>query len=106
MKVREMLEMIDSTKKNEVEDGVKIRWINDVESKVFCDVLKKRPEDFCGVEGEECLLSLPDAYARVYLLYVWAMIELAEGHGSDYSALKQCFESELSAYARSVIRNR
>jgi hypothetical protein len=106
MKVREMLELIDSAKENQASEGAKITWLNDVEGKVACEIFKKAPQELVGLEGEESELSVPDAYSGVYLLYVLAMIELSKGHYDDYVKIRGCFDNEFKTYAKQVIRSR
>ena len=62
MIVRELLEVLDATKKNEMPDELKLRWINDVEGRVQCEIWKKSPELFKRVLSDEDILSVPDPY--------------------------------------------
>ncbi|MBQ8407820.1 MAG: hypothetical protein IJY39_03050 [Clostridia bacterium] len=106
MKVRELFELADAAKPNDICDSVKMRWVNDIEGKVACEIMKKAPEEHMPLSGEDSELSVPDAYVRVYLLYLWAMIELSAGNYSAFTELNRAFESELAAFARYVIRSR
>lgn len=106
MKVREILELIDAGKHNELDAEIKMRWINDVEGRVACEIMKKEATEYAPLLGEEEELSIPDAYVRVYLLYAWAMIELLAGNLESYGAMNRNYESEFMMYARYVIRNR
>lgn len=106
MKVKKILELIDSAKPNEISESVKLTWLNDVEAKVACEIFKTAPEEYVSFEDVESELSVPEAYSGMYLLYVLAMLELSSGGYSDYVKIKDCFESEFRAYARQVIKTR
>lgn len=105
MTVRELLEVLDATKKNEMPDELKLRWINDVEGRVQCEIWKKSPELFKRVLSDEDILSVPDPYCSMYLLFLVSMIEFAEGNYGDYARLSIEFEKNLELYAKWYIRN-
>ena len=105
MTVREMLDVIDSTVHNEVEDALKVRWIKDVEGRVLCEIGKRPPEELKEVLSEDDVLSVPEAYARVYLLFAVSMIEFSKGNYDGYARLTAEFERALELYARWYIRN-
>ena len=104
MTVREMLDIVDFTKKNEVSDELKIRWINDVDSRVQCEVHRIAPEKAKRVVSENDVLTVPDPYASLYMLFVVSMIEFSEGDYTNYARLTAEFEKSLVMYAKSVIR--
>ena len=58
MKVRELLEALDATRPNELSDALKLRWINDVEGRVQCEIHKKMPQNVKFVVSEEDTLTL------------------------------------------------
>ena len=106
MKVRELLELVDAAKPNEITDSVKMHWINDVEGRAFCEIRGKDPKEFAPLMGEDGELSIPDAYAVTYQLYLTAMIELFAGNYTAYETVNALYEAALATYARYVIRNR
>ena len=105
MTVRELLDVIDSTVQNDVDDGMKIKWINDVEGRALCEIHKMPPEQTGTVISEDDELALPDAYSRAYLLFVASMIEFSKGNYGDYGKLTVEFEKALELYAKWYIRN-
>ena len=105
MIVRELLEIIDATKQNEVPDNLKLQWINDVEGRVQCEIHKVKPEMVRVVASDEDELTLPQPYCSAYTLFIVSMIEFAEGNYSDYARLSLEFEKNLEIYAKWYIRN-
>ena len=99
-----MLEVLDATRKNDYSDTLKLRWINDVEGRVQCEIHKKSPADVRFVVSDEDTLTLPEPYCLVYLLFLTSMIEFADGHYSDYAKLTLEFEKNLEIYAKWYIR--
>lgn len=105
MKVRELLETLDATRQNQLSDSLKLRFINDVEGRVQCEIHKIAPRSVRFVVSEDDELTLPEPYSSVYLLFLVSMIEFAEGHYSDYARLSIEFEKNLEIYAKWYIRN-
>ena len=105
MTVREILDVIDSTTENKVEDALKIRWIKDVEGRVLCEVLKRSPGELAAVLSEDDELSVPEAYAGMYMLFVVSMIEFSKRNYDGYAKLCTEFEKAFELYARWYIRN-
>lgn len=106
MKVEKILEMADEMKSNTLSDSVKIKWISDVEGKILTEIYKKSPEEIDLPQRSEDSLILPEAYSKVYLLYVLAMMAIAEGDYSAFSKINTEFESAMTSYAKWFIRNR
>ena len=105
MTVREMLDIIDSTKQNDVNEAIKVRWINDVEGRVQCEIYRVDPKHVKAVAAEDDCLSVPDAYSMLYMLFVVSMIEFTAGNYTDYTRLTTEFEKALELYAKWYIRN-
>ena len=106
MTVDKLLLLIDGVKKNEQSDEIKICWIADVEGRVLSEIHGIPVEEIALPESNEDVLAVPEAYGRVYLLYVLSMIALAEGDLEAYGQLSKDFESALAMYARYYIRTR
>lgn len=105
LKVREMLDIIDATKENDAPEGLKIRWLNDVEGRVMCEVCRAMPESVKSIVSLEDELCVPEAYSMLYVLYVVSMIEFTKGDYSDFARLTLEFEKAFELYARWYIRN-
>ncbi len=100
-----MLDIIDSTKENDVDEGLKIRWLGDVEGRVMCEVHKVMPESVKPIVSLEDELSVPEAYSMLYVLFVASMIEFSKGDYGDFAKLSLEFEKAFELYARWYIRN-
>ncbi len=106
MTVENLLATVDAMKPNEICDDVKIRWIGDIEGRVLCEIYKQSPESVKLPESENDKLTVPDAYARVYVLYLAAMIEFTAGNYGEYTKLSAEAEAAFTLYAKHYIRNR
>lgn len=106
MKIYELITMVDSIKNNSIPEDTKLRNINAVEAKVFCDIYKKRPEDFYEKTSLNDELMLPPPYQNMYISYLLAMGELASGEYEAYRSLMAEYEQAFSDYAKYCIRNR
>lgn len=106
MKVRELIENLDNLKSNSVDDGLKYRWIGEVEGRVRCEIHGEDAEKLIIRISEEDELLIPDAYAGAYTFYLLAMLEYAEGNTSAYESMKKDYETALKSYAKYFIRNR
>ena len=106
MTVEKLLEIVDGTKRNDLCDDIKLRWIGDVEGRVLCEIHGKTPGEVTLPTGGEDILTIPDPYANAYLIYLIAMIEFVAGNYASYSTLCREFENSLERYAKTVIRNR
>lgn len=100
-----MLDIIDATTPNELDEATKVRWIKDVEGRVLCEICKRSPDEVRAVLGEEDVLSVPEAYARLYLLFVVSMIEFSKQNYDGYAKLCAEFEKAFELYGRWYIRN-
>ena len=105
MTVREMLDVIDATVPNEADDALKVRWIKDVDGRVLCEICKRSPDELKDVLGEDDELCVPEAYSRVYLLFVVSMIEFSKRNYDGYAKLCTEFEKAFELYGRWYIRN-
>ena len=103
--VRELLDIIDSTVKNEVDEAIKVRWINDVEGRVLCEICKRSPAEVKRVVSEDDELFVPEAYSMLYVLFVVSMIEFAGGEYGNYAKLSTEFEKAFELFGRWYIRN-
>ena len=106
MTVRELLSLADAAKPNELGDDLKLRWINDVEGRIECEIHKRPISEFKSVLGEDDVLCVPDSHSGLYLPYLLSMIAFA---GADYEAYSRAsvdFETALHAYAKFYIRNK
>ena len=105
MTVEKLFEIVDGTKKNEICDDVKLRWVADVEGRVLCEIHGKSPSEVTLPTNGDDVLAIPDPYSGIYMLYLVAMIEFVAGNYLAYSSLSAEFEKSLERYAKAVLRN-
>ena len=106
MTVRELLESVDSARPNDICDDIKIRLINDVEGRILCEICKKQPSEVTSLLGEDDILSVPEPYSRVYMLYLVSMLELMAGNYSAYSSVSAEFDKAFVEYGKWYLRNK
>lgn len=106
MTVEKILVLADAQTPNELGDEVKIGWICDVEGRILTEIHKKQANSFVlPMGGGDCLV-LPDPYAKIYLLYISAMVEFSKGNYDAFTRINAEFEKAFNAYAKYFIRNR
>lgn len=105
MVARELLEIVDAMKENDVPDQLKFIWINEIEGRVHCEIFKKSPESFKSIVSEDDILTVPDPYVSLYMLYLVSMIEFVQGDYANFAKLTVEFEKSLSIFAKWYIRN-
>lgn len=100
------MRVVDATKANDYDDITKIGWINEVESMIFCETGKKEPQEFVPLRSSNDTVTLPEAYTRIYFLYIYAMIAMSRSEYTVYLKIIPEFEKAFAQYAKYVIRNR
>lgn len=106
MTLEKLLTLVDATKQNDLSDEVKIRWVCDVEGRVLSEIHKIDPDEIRLPQNMNDVLAIPECYARVYLLYLSAMIEFSNGNYAAYERINRELESAIAMYARYFIRSR
>ncbi len=106
MTVKQLLTLFDETYPNQLSDELKIRWINDVEGRVQCELCGIPAKDFRPVVDEEDPLSIPDPFTSAYLLYLTAMKELSKNYYESYAKAMKEYETALHTYGKYRIRSR
>ena len=106
MRIDELLNIADSIRKNEISEELKICWINDVEGRVHCEILRFSPESYIKLSNSRQELSIPMPYARVYLSYMLAMMAFVMKDYELYTDVMMKYEQEFSEYAKYCLRSR
>ena len=106
MTVEKIILLVDSTVENDICEETKLDWICNVEGLVLSEIHKKRADEIALPRRGCDALSLPDAYASVYLLYLSAMVEFSKGSYDSFAKINAEFEKAFSTYARYYIRSR
>ena len=106
MTVEKIIMTVDEMKENGISEETKIVWLNEVESRVECEIRGKSPEDFVPINSGEELLSVPAPYSRIYLIYLCAMIAFVKGEFDFYNKGILEYEAAFCEYAKYYIRTR
>lgn len=104
MTKNEVLSFVQSIKPHELEDAVMLRWLEELEKKIACEIHGKfmRGEHFVSFSQEQ--LSVPAPYDKVYWTYLIAMLELVKGTPESYQFANNVFREVYNDYARHVQR--
>ena len=106
MRVDEILSIVDSLKKNEIGEELKLHWLNEVEGRVHCEINKLPPEEYVKISTTLEELSIPMPYARIYMTYLLAMMSFVSKEYDLYTDIYMRYESEFSEYAKYCLRER
>ncbi len=106
MTVRELIDMADAVKANELQEQIKLRWINDIEGRVFCEIYKGSPDAFSPRVSDSETLFVPEPYSSVYLPYLIAMIAFAKGEFEAYHNAMIEYEASWLTYAKYYLRSK
>jgi hypothetical protein len=104
MKVRDILVEIDQTRPNAYTDGEKIKWLNNIEGRVYTDILQKA-EGFDGefipfAEGDEDReLVVPVPFTELYAFYLASRIDFYNGDSGRYNDTLVLLENAWDEYA-------
>lgn len=108
MTVREILTMADGIRPNAYEDREKIYWLNTIEGRIYKEILNVRDgydDTFIPFEEgeEERELAIKVPYTDIYLYYLAAMIDIANGDSNRYNDTMVLFNTawdDVAAYYR------
>ncbi len=101
------LQFVDELAPNSVSDGIKRRWLAEVEGMVQVELMHIPPADsacFDDATSGDTLLSAPAPYARVYWLYLLAMLRFAEGDTPRYENAAALFNAAYRDLAKYICR--
>lgn len=125
MKIEEALALVDNLKPNQYDDQVKIKWLSDLDGKVFKEVIKTHELPFVEVEkiseitgesytvleqiepvyagyteydmGKELLVNEP--YSDIYTYYIFAMIDFHNQEMDRYTNSMLMFNAKYDEFA-------
>ena len=89
MTLADVIERFDSERANNVSTLTKMRWISQLDLKIWCEILKPRGDKECIVYGEETPLDAdvkaPEEYAEIYTLYLNMKLDYMNGEIGRYN---------------------
>lgn len=113
MKIREVLEEIRQLKPSQIAEEMMIRWLSDLDMRIFEEVIVQRvpdadtPETFEPYTAEsaetELLVKEPDA-REVYRWWLEMQIDLANQEYDKYENSASLFNTALSTWRRKYAR--
>ena len=106
MTINEVIAFVDEMKPNTFTDENKTYWLSELDGKITREVLKRNdavkyswPKD-----GEKTLL-VSHPHDDIYSMYLFAMIDFANGDYEEYENAMNMFNQKYDIYARDYIRN-
>ena len=104
MTKNEVLAFVQSVKPHDLEDTVMLRWLEELEKKIACELHSRYACDnrYIGLSGEQ--LSVPAPYDRLYWTYLVAMLEFVQGTPETYEFANGVFKEAYGEYARFLQR--
>lgn len=106
MTIQDAITETDELKPNQYETGMKLRWLNDIEARVYEDILSVRdesPVEECpkyNLESDFDLdLLVPDRYAKLYIYYLMAMVDFHNAELDRYNNSMIMFNSAWDDFA-------
>lgn len=103
MKLSEAIKFVDDIKPNAFTDETKTCWINQCEGLVQTEVMLIATADIIQYTYEEnantVLLTAPP-HDKIYLSYLMAMVDFANGEYNRYQNTMELFETQFKEYMR------
>lgn len=107
MTIAEALSGIDTRKRNTVPEEIKIEWLSELDGRVYNDIITTHeggnvtelPKYDTNTLKTENLL-IPAPYERVYLLWLEAQIDYANGEINRYANSYSMFNSMYMEFAK------
>jgi hypothetical protein len=109
MKLEDVLVQVNTLKPNTYDDDILIGWVSDLEWKMIDEIWKTHEttedtpeyEDFNGYTEDDMSteLMVPDRYAEVYKLYLYAQIDFNNNETVRYQTSVAMFNSAFQTYA-------
>jgi len=90
----------------DIEDGRVYAWLSELENRICLEIYGKTEfQPITAADGER-ELSVCDAYAELYPLYLVMKTDMANGDTARYENSAAAFKAAYSAYANYVNRTR
>lgn len=80
-------------------------WLSELEGRIFAELYGQNSEPF-GKDDAERELSVPDAYAELYPLYIIMKTDMANADIQRYKNSLQCFERAYAEYCNYYNRSK
>lgn len=108
MTLSKVIEQFDSERANGLSLEAKIRWISQLDMKIFDEILKARGDKaFKGYDVTtpfETVVKAPDEYSEVYILYLNMKLDLLNGEIARHNNSAMLFNMMYSDMHDSINR--
>jgi hypothetical protein len=113
MTISEILAQVDEIKPNTYDENIKLRWLSELDGRVFNDVILTHVHDlvddgegnmveptFAGYNetSENDELLIPDTYADIYRHWIFAQIDYANGEVDRFNNSMVMYNSSLKEF--------
>lgn len=102
MKIAQVIAAVDALKPNAFDTPVKFQWINEAEGMVQTDIMLRGIEDVITYDPEKDMdteLLVRPPHDKLYISYLVAMIDFANGEYNRYANTVEMFNAHLNEYA-------
>lgn len=106
MKIEEVLAQVDELKPNQYDDTIKIDWLSKFDKQIYNQVIATHEgcsiDEFNGYGLADMAqeLLVDDAYAGLYVDYVFSMIDYNNQEYDKYANSAAMFESKFADYVK------
>lgn len=105
MTISEVFADVDELKPNQYDDAIKIKWINEIEGKIYHEIFMV--DDFSPYELSDDFdieLVAQEPYSNIYKLYVMLMIDYTNAEFTRYAQSLAMFNQAFTEYANHMNR--
>lgn len=106
MTIQEAIARVDDEKPNTYKESTKIKWLSDIDGRLYHEIVKTHENpDNIGWEGYNddtdlsTVLIAPDPYSSLYVNYLAAQIDYANGEFTRYNNDRNAFNEGYQAFA-------
>lgn len=105
MTIGEVIAAAKAEKPNSCEENTLFAWVARLENMICAEILKEPPRALQYPEDMNAVLCAPQAYERIYLEYVFAMIDFQNQEFSAYQNEMELFNESFDSYSKWYLRN-
>lgn len=103
MKLKTILQLVDSIKPNAFDPEIKVQWLNECEGLVQTEIMLLAPEEvieYTWAEDQETELLAGKPHHKIYWVYLAALIDFAHGEFDKYNNAVTVFNAYFAEYQR------
>jgi len=94
MTIQDAIDQVNELKPNQVDDGQKVKWLEDLDRRIFVEIIQKHtgdglpteePEDYADQDPDTYTLLVPAPFDMIYRWYLEMQIDLANMEMDKYN---------------------